>query len=52
MSKVDNNFIDQIRAEITGMCIVIFKDTPKDDWTVKWNDCIDEILEKIDKYKV
>lgn len=44
-------FIDQIRDEINGMYIVIFKDTPKDDWAVKWNNCIDDVLEIIDKYR-
>ena len=43
--------LDKIRAEINGMYRVILKDTPKDDWAVKWNDCLDEVLEIIDKYR-
>jgi hypothetical protein len=29
---------------------VILKGTPKDDWVVKWNECVDEVLKVIDKY--
>ena len=43
--------LDKIRAELKGMYRVILKDTPKDDWAVRWNDCLDEVLEIIDKYK-
>ena len=43
--------LDKIKTEINGMYRVILKDTPKDDWAVKWNDCLDEVLQKIDKYK-
>ena len=43
--------ISKMRAEIRGMYRVILKDTPKDDWAVRWNDCIDEVLQIIDKYK-
>ena len=43
--------LDKIRAEIKGMYRVILKGTPKDDWAVRWNDCIDEVLQIIDKYK-
>jgi len=42
---------DKMRAEIHGMYRVVLKDTPKDDWAVRWNDCIDEVLQIIDKYK-
>ena len=42
---------DKIRAEIRGKYRVILKDTPKDDWAVRWNDCLDEVLQIIDKYK-
>ena len=44
--------LDKIRAEINGMYRVIFKGMPKDDWSVRWNDCLDEVLQIIDKYKV
>lgn len=44
--------LDKIRAEINGMYRVILKGTPKDDWAVRWNDCLDEVLEIIDKYKI
>jgi hypothetical protein len=43
--------LDEIRAEINGMYRVILKGTPKDDWAVRWNDCLDEVLQIIDKYK-
>jgi len=43
--------LDKIRAEIKGMYRVILKGTPKDDWAVRWNDCLDDVLEIIDKYK-
>lgn len=43
--------LDKIRAEINGLYRVILKDTPKDDWAVRWNDCIDEVLQIIDKHK-
>ena len=43
--------IDKIRAEINGMYRVILKDTPEDDWAVKWNNCLEEVLQIIDKYK-
>ena len=42
--------LNKIRAEINGMCRVFFEDTPKDDWAVGWNDCIDDVLQIIDKY--
>jgi hypothetical protein len=45
------SILDKIRAEINGMYRVVLKDTPKDDWAVRWNDCIDEVLQIIDKYK-
>ena len=43
--------ISKIRDEIRGKYRVILKDTPRDDWAVRWNDCIDEVLQTIDKYK-
>ena len=43
--------LDKIRKEINGMYRVILKGTPKDDWAVRWNDCLDEVLQIIDKYK-
>lgn len=43
--------LDKIRTEINGMYRVILRDTPKDDWAVKWNDCLDEVLKIIDKYR-
>lgn len=46
-----NDVLDEIRAEIKGMYRVILKDTPKDDWAVRWNDCLDDVLQIIDKYK-
>jgi hypothetical protein len=44
--------LDNIRAEIEGMYRVILKGTSEDDWAVRWNDCIDEVLQIIDKYRV
>ena len=43
--------LDNIRAEINGMYRVILKGTSEDDWAVKWNNCLDEVLQIIDKYK-
>ena len=48
--------LDAIRAvegvsDVEGMYRVILKGTPEDDWAVKWNDCLDEVLQVIDKYK-
>lgn len=43
--------LDKVREEIKGMYRVILKGTPEDDWAVKWNDCLDEVLQIIDKYK-
>ena len=43
--------LDKIRAEIEFKSRIVLKDTPNDDWTVKWNECIKEVLEIIDKYK-
>lgn len=43
--------LDKIIAEINGMYRVILKGTPKDDWAVRWNDCLDEVLHIIDKYR-
>lgn len=45
------SIIDKIRAEIKGMYRVVLKDAPEDDWAVKWNECVDEVLQIIDKYK-
>ena len=50
-SRLVDGVLDKIRAEINGMYRVILKDTPKDDWAVKWNDCLDEVLEIVDKYR-
>lgn len=44
--------LSEIRAEIEGKYRIVFKDTPEDNWAVKWNDCLDEVLEVIDKYKL
>ena len=46
-----NEILDKIRTEIKGKYRVILKGTPKDDWAVRWNDCVDEVLEIIDKYR-
>lgn len=43
--------LDKIKAEIRGMHRVILKGTSEDDWAVKWNQCLDEVLQIIDKYK-
>ena len=43
--------LDKIRAEIEFKSRIVLKDTPNDDWTVKWNECIKEVLEIIDKYR-
>lgn len=43
--------LDKVRAEINGMYRVILKGTPKDDWAVRWNDCLDDVLQIIDKYR-
>lgn len=43
--------LDKIRAEIKGIYRVILKGTPKDDWAVRWNDCLDDVLKIIDKYR-
>lgn len=48
---IERAVLDKIRAEIKGMYRVILKDTPKDDWAVRWNDCLDDVLQIIDKYK-
>lgn len=44
--------LDKIRTEIEGKYRVILKGTPKDDWAVIWNECIDDVLKIIDKHKV
>lgn len=46
------DILDKIRAEIKGKYRIVLKGTPKDDWAVRWNDCVDEVLQIIDKYKV
>ena len=51
MPKKMIKVLDKIRAEIKGKYRVVLKDTPKDDWAVRWNDCIDEVLQIIDKYR-
>jgi hypothetical protein len=43
--------LDKISTEIKGKYRVVLKGTPKDDWAVKWNDCVDEVLQIIDKYR-
>ena len=43
--------LDKIRDEVKGLRIMLLKGTPEDDWGFKWNSCIDEVLEIIDKYK-
>ena len=45
------SILDKIRVEINGKYRITFKDTPKDDWVVRWNDCLDEVLQIIDKYR-
>ena len=45
------SMLNEIRAEIEGKYRVILKGTPKDDWVVIWNECIDEVLQIVDKYK-
>lgn len=47
-----NDTVNKIKAEIQGKYRIVLKNTPKDDWNIKWNECIDEVLEVIDKYKV
>jgi len=42
--------LDKIRAEIRGKYRVILKNIPKDDWAVKWNQCLDEVLQIMEKY--
>ena len=46
-----NEVLDKIRTEIKGKYRVILKGTPKDDWAVRWNDCVNEVLQIIDKYR-
>lgn len=43
--------LNKIRNELKGKYRIVLKDTPKDDWSIKWNECIDEVLEVIDKYR-
>lgn len=52
-NSVDDEVLDKIRAEIMGMYREILKGTSEDDWilTIKWNHCLDEVLQIIDKYK-
>ena len=52
LAMKSENDINKLRAEIKGMYRVILKDTPKDDWAVRWNDCLDEVLEIVDKYRI
>ena len=51
LCRRENRLLDKIRAEIEGKYRVILKGTPKDYWAVRWNDCLDEVLQIIDKYK-
>ena len=46
-----DSVLGKIRAEIMGKYRIILKNTPEDDWAVRWNDCVDEIIEIIDKYR-
>lgn len=48
---VPMSVIKGIKAEIKGMYRVILKGTPKDDWAVIWNDCLDDVLQIIDRYR-
>lgn len=45
------SILHKIKDDIEGKYRVILKSTPKDDWAIRWNDCLDEVLEIIDKYK-
>lgn len=49
--KAMQDKINAAIAEIEGKYRVILKGTPKDNWAVRWNDCLDEVLQIIDKYK-
>lgn len=49
--KAQESILDKIRDEIEFKSRIVLKDTPNDDWAVKWNECIKEVLEIIDKYK-
>ena len=49
--KAMQDKINAAIAEIEGKYRVILKGTPKDYWAVRWNDCLDEVLQIIDKYK-
>lgn len=51
IQAVPIDVLDKIRDEIEFKSRIVLKDTPNDDWTVKWNECIKEVLEIIDKYK-
>lgn len=51
IQAVPIDVLDKIRDEIEFKSRIVLKDTPKHDWTVKWNECIKEVLEIIDKYK-
>lgn len=46
-----DDVLDKIRTEIAFKSRIVLKNTPNDDWAVKWNECIKEVLEVIDKYK-
>lgn len=48
---VQEPVLDKIRTEICWKYRVILEGTSKDDWAVRWNDCLDEVLQLIDKYK-
>lgn len=51
-SLEQENNLNKIKKEIIGMYRVILKDTPKDDWVVRWNDCLDDVLRIIEKYTI
>ena len=52
LAMKSENDINKLRAEIKGMYRVILKGTSPYDWAVRWNDCLDEVLEIVDKYRV
>ena len=43
--------VERIREEVKGNYRVILVNTSKDDWAVRWNECIEEVLDIIDKYR-
>ena len=51
VQEVKTATLNKIKSEIKGLRRIILKDTPKDDWAVKWNNCLNEVLDIVDKYK-